>query len=72
MTPVAAPMVAGGIAILRGLFPEWDAYRIAEEVLGASVPRSDLLWNRALDVGSTTWDKVGGEGQTSDHMPHHR
>ena len=49
-------MVAGGIAILRGLFPNWNAYRIAEETLGASVPRSDLLWKRALDVGSQTWD----------------
>ena len=54
-TSMAAPQVAGAVGLLRGLFPHWDAYQTADELLSASVPRSILDWGRALDVGRQQW-----------------
>ena len=55
-TSMAAPQVAGAVAMLRGLFPHWDARRTMDALVGASVPRSGLGWGRALDIGRQQWE----------------
>ena len=47
--------VAGAMAVLRGLFPQWRARRAANELIGASVPRTGLGGARALDAGQQQW-----------------
>ena len=61
--------VAGAAALMRGLFAEWPARRVADELIGAAVPRSGLIrWSsgssgRALDAGQQQWE------QASTHPP---
>ena len=55
-TSMAAPQVAGAAALMRGLFPEWPARRVADELIGAAVPRTGLQGGRALDAGQQQWE----------------